>query len=168
MSTAEADRAASAGIRLPVWQPWAAVALFALLLHFAWEMLQFPLFAGMSAAPHGTATRACLIATLGDGAISLFAYAGASGAARTATWVIRPRAPTVCAFFALGFAMAIAAEVANVRLLARWSYGPAMPTLLGIGLTPILQWTVVPPLILWLARAHVAGRITLTRREFGK
>ena len=67
------------------------MALFALLPHFAWEMLQFPLFAGMTDAPHGQSTRACLLATLGDGAISLAAFASAAAVARDRLWLLRPR-----------------------------------------------------------------------------
>ena len=40
------------------------VATFALLLNFAWEILQAPLYAGMAGLPHAQVTKASLLATL--------------------------------------------------------------------------------------------------------
>lgn len=163
MPTAEASPRTP--LRIPSWQPWTAVGLFALLLHFVWEMLQFPLFIGMSAAPHGEATRACLIATLGDAAIILIGYGCAAAVTRSRLWALRPGTAGIAVYLAVGLALALLAEYIAVRVLARWSYAPAMPTVLGIGLAPLLQWVVVPPLILWLVRTHVAGRTALSTKE---
>lgn len=55
------------------WQPWAALAGFAFLLNFAWEMDQAPLYRAMATAPHWTAVRICTLATAGDVAILLMA-----------------------------------------------------------------------------------------------
>ncbi|WP_162899861.1 hypothetical protein [Halomonas sp. JS92-SW72] len=45
----------------------------------------------------------------------------------------------------------------------RWQYGELMPTLplLGTGLAPLLQWLLLPPLIVWLARRQLLGVIYL-------
>ena len=45
--------------------PELAVALFSFLLHFVWEMLQVPAFAGMTEMPHWEGIRLCLSATIG-------------------------------------------------------------------------------------------------------
>ena len=52
----------------------AVFSLFSFLFHFAWEILQGPLFAGMSDARHAAATLICLQATLGDVAIALAGF----------------------------------------------------------------------------------------------
>jgi hypothetical protein len=139
------------------WQPWTAFALFAFLLNFAWEMLQFPLFAGMARAPHAAATAACLRATLGDVAITLVACGAGAVAARSQQWIIVSARTPAAVYLAVALLLAIAAEVVNLHLLRRWAYSAAMPTLLGIGLVPILQWLTVPPLVLWLARRHLGS-----------
>jgi hypothetical protein len=56
---------------------------------------------------------------------------------------------------ALGVAYTVFSEWLNVQILRRWSYTTAMPVLplIGIGLTPLLQWVVVPG----LAFAIIAG-----------
>lgn len=46
-------------------------------------------------------------------------------------------------------------EWLNVYVWQRWAYSPDMPLVLGIGLTPLLQWLLVPVLTLWLTRRHL-------------
>lgn len=56
----------------------------------------------------------------------------------------------------LGTAYTVFSEWMNITVLRSWSYTEAMPTLdLGgfrIGLTPLVQWLVLPPVALYLAR----------------
>jgi hypothetical protein len=49
-------------------------------------------------------------------------------------------------------------EWANTRLWEGWGYGPGMPTIFGLGLTPLLQWIVLPPLALRLLTRSSAAR----------
>ena len=46
----------------------------------------------------------------------------------------------------LGIAYTNLSEWLNVQILRRWSYTAAMPVLplVGTGLTPLLQWLIVP------------------------
>jgi hypothetical protein len=46
----------------------------------------------------------------------------------------------------VGLAYTAFSEWQNVYQDANWSYAPAMPLLFGIGLAPLLQWIVIPPL----------------------
>jgi hypothetical protein len=139
----------------PPWQPWAAVAGFAFLLHFAWEMLQFPLYAGMAAARHDAATWTCVRATLGDVLIALLAFAAASVAARSRLWFRRRPGAALAVYLASGLGTTIVVEVLSVSYWRRWAYAPAMPMVLGVGLAPLAQWVVVPLLTVWLVRRHI-------------
>jgi hypothetical protein len=81
------------------WQPWTAVAGFAFLLNFVWEMWQVPFYRTIVAASHLDAVVVC--------------------------------------------------------------NAPLMPTVFGIGLTPLIQWLVLPPVALWLAARHLgAGKMS--------
>ena len=151
--------------RLAWWQPWAALAGFALLLHVAWESLQAPLDVGMEAGAHGPATRACALATLGDAAITLVAYGAVAALARDRAWgLVEPTGRAwrrrLGAYLVAGEAVTVALELLNVHVLERWAYGPGMGAVAGVGVAPLAQWLLVPPLVLWLARRHVAGGIT--------
>ncbi len=54
-----------------------------------------------------------------------------------------------------GLAVTVAPEWLNVHVWRRWAYGEDMPVVLGVGLTPLLLWVIVPLLTLWLARRHL-------------
>jgi hypothetical protein len=141
--------------RLPWWQPWTAVALFAFLLHFAWEMLQVPFYAGMERAAHWRAVLTCSGATAGDVVITLVAYGMVAGMARDRGWLRRPSLGRVALYVAVGLAVTVVIELLGVYVLGLHAYAPAMPRVAGVGLTPILQWILLPPLTLWLARRHL-------------
>jgi hypothetical protein len=147
-------RPASTSVRLPPWQPWAALALFSGLTHFAWEMLQAPFYQGMAAAPHWPVVRICALASAGDVLLGLAAYAVVAAALRDRAWLFDPRGARIAGYLGVGLAITVALEALNVDVLRRWSYSPSMPRVFGIGLAPLLQWIVVPLVVLWLARRH--------------
>ena len=137
-------------------------ALFALLLHFPWEMLQAPLWVGMANLAHAEGVRVCTIAALGDIAIALAAYWSGSLAARSRLWLLDPPRGAWIAYLLVGLAITIAYEFAATGPLAFWEYSSSQPRLpiLGTGLAPVVQWLLLPPIILWLTRVHVLGRIS--------
>lgn len=61
--------------------------------------------------------------------------------------------------FALGVAYAVYSEWVNVVVRHAWAYSSLMPVLppLGTGLSPLLQWMVIPPLA-FLAVSRIASR----------
>ena len=154
---AAAARSGAPTPRGPRWQPWAALALFAFLLNFVWEVLQAPFYRGMADSAHWTAVRTCTLATVGDVVIMLVAYALVAAPARDRWWLAVPTPARVGGFLTAGVAATIALKALNVYGLGRWAYGRLMPVVFGIGLAPVLQWLVLPPATLWLARRHLAG-----------
>ncbi|MGL1834438.1 hypothetical protein ACKVEX_12605 [Rhodocyclaceae bacterium SMB388] len=40
----------------------------------------------------------------------------------------------------------------NVHVAGSWAYVESMPTIVGIGVSPLLQWIVVPLTVIWLMR----------------
>ena len=142
------------GAHIPIWQPWTALALFAFLLNFIWEIVQSP-FYGMAGAPHEMAIRTCTLATLGDVVFTLAAYAAVAGVTRHRLWGVRWRPRYAIAFVAVGLLLTVVAEYVNVFVLLRYQYAPEMPRLAGIGVSPLLQWLIIPIIALWLTRRHL-------------
>lgn len=124
------------------------------LVHFPWEFLQAPLYAGLADAQHWPATVLCLTATLGDVVITWAAYAIVGMGVRSKLWLQAPTVGRMASFLALGVGITVGAEALNVYGLGRWSYGDLMPLVFGIGLSPLLQWIALPPLTIWLAKRH--------------
>lgn len=142
--------------------PEFSVFLFALLLNYPWELIQAPLFEGMAVAPHWEAVKVCTRATFGDGIIMLIAFWAVAFAVRSRRWLLNPRAWEVAAFIAAGVLITIVIEHFATRSSHPswgWAYSSLMPTLpvLGTGLTPLLQWIMLPGLVLWLSRRQFAG-----------
>jgi hypothetical protein len=145
------------------YQPWLAMAGFAFLIHFAWEMLQAPFYAGLSEARHWPEVLRCARATLGDVGITLAGYAVGAVSARDRYWVARPTPRVTALYLVTGMCLTVALELYSVRLTARWAYGPSMPVVLGVGVLPIAQWLFLPPVVLWLARSTCVAEGSLGR-----
>jgi hypothetical protein len=132
------------------------LAVFALLLNFPWDVLQAPLFDGMAAAPHSAVIGACLQATLGDAVIMLLAHAGIVAVTRRRRWVLMPSRREVAGFVAVGVGITAVIEWLATRghWAQTWAYSTAMPVIPGIeiGVSPLLQWVVVPLVALWFLR----------------
>ena len=128
-----------------------AIALAAYTLHFAWEMGQAFLFTPMDRLPFWQATAWCARAAGWDVVISAAAYFVAALAARSIFWPRRRTPWPVAIYFLVGLGITIAIERWAVSA-GRWEYRDAMPTLAGIGLTPLLQWIVIPAMILVILR----------------
>jgi len=135
------------------------VVVFALLLNFPWEFLQVPLFEQMPDAPHWEAVKTCSQATLGDAAIMLAAYWAVAAVRGSRTWIAKPDTAGVALFAMLGvLTTAIIERLALAGLwIDSWTYSAAMPVVpgIGVGLSPLLQWVVLPPLVVWFVKRQI-------------
>lgn len=145
------------------------VALFAFLLNFTWEFLQVPFFKEMPEMAHWEAVLFCTRATLGDVLIALSAYWVVAGIRRSRDWIYRPDVLAIVAFLLVGVLITIVLEWHATQVQQRWQYAEIMPTLplLGTGLAPLMQWLLLPPLILWFARRQLIAERYLQQSEPG-
>ncbi len=137
--------------RLP---PEVDLLVLSFLGHFAWEILQAPLFASLGQTEHFAGILICLKATLGDLAIALAAFWSAALVGRDRNWIADTGAAALAVFFAVGLLMTVGLEYLHTEVTNRWAYDRVMPTLpiIGTGLSPILQWVFVPLFVLWYMR----------------
>jgi hypothetical protein len=124
-------------------------------LNLAWETAQLPLYTLWSEASAGTIAFSVAHCTAGDIAIG-------AGALIMVLVVGRERALSqwrwwrIAVWTALaGAAYTVFSEWNNTAILGSWAYSGLMPVLklagIDIGLSPLLQWLVLPPLALYLA-----------------
>ena len=139
--------------------PEVNVAIFAFLLNFPWEFLQVPFFEGMPGMPHWDAVLFCTRAAVGDVGIALVAFWGVAGVAGTRSWLLYPTFRQGFGFVAAGLAITLAFEWLAIEVWDRWEYADAMPTLpvIGTGALPILQWLLLPPVVIWFAGRQIRG-----------
>lgn len=135
------------------------VVLFALLLNLPWEFAQIPLYEGMGRMTHWDGVRICMRATGGDAVIALGAFGVAAVVAGSRRWVFAPHVPQLAAFMLTGLVVTILIEFAATRSwgVFDWRYTPSMPVvpIIGTGLAPLMQWIIVPPLVLWFVRRQI-------------
>lgn len=109
-----------------------------LAANFAWEMAQMPLYATRMSVGR------CMAAAGGDLVLTLAALA-------LGGILARGRRPM---FWALTVVLLTSAAVLIEALalsVGRWAYAVTMPTLLGIGLPPLLQLPLIGLASVWLA-----------------
>ena len=72
--------------------------------------------------------------------------------------MLAPTRGHLAAFVAVGVIITTMMERLATGPLERWAYAERMPIvpLVDIGLVPVLQWIVLPPLIVWFVRRQVA------------
>lgn len=122
------------------------------LLNGVWEFLQSPLYADHDRGViYVVWTR--LHCTIGDLMILVLSFWGASLLFGTRFWCFRESNRPLLVFLGLGFAYTIWSEWFNTRVALSWEYSNLMPQVFGIGLTPLLQWLILPlVLIVWMRR----------------
>ena len=123
-------------------------------LNLAWEAAQLPLYKLWTEGSPGFIAFSVVHCTLGDaiiGTVALVLALVATRAPALAHWRwVRIAAATVIA----GVTYTVISEWTNLAL-DNWTYSALMPVLpvltVEIGLSPLAQWLLLPPLALWLA-----------------
>lgn len=143
-------------------QPETTILIFAFLLNYPWEFLQAPFYEGLAHAAHWQAVKVCTRAAGGDAVIMLAAYASVAAVAADRWWLRAPSQRRMIGFLAIGILVTIVIEILATRSdysAWGWQYSGLMPLLPGldVGLTPILQWILLPPLTIWFARRQLGA-----------
>ena len=134
----------------PSWSFFVALFLAAFGLNWPWEIVQMPAYAETAGRFYSPVALAHIVPALGDVALTFAVYgvcALAAGRLRlSGSW------NEYAAAALLGGAVAAAYEWKALSS-GWWAYGETMPVvpLLGVGLWPLLQLTLLVPLALWLA-----------------
>lgn len=136
-----------------VWGDLASIFVVAAIVNYAWELARSPLYARPQEGP--TRLWHCGLASLGDGVMVLLILA--------AGWLVlgrhdcfeRSGAGGYLVMLVSGLVLSISVEWASLHVLRLWDYTERMPRLpgLGVGITPVLQMLILPPLIVRIVAA---------------
>ncbi|MEK6591765.1 MAG: hypothetical protein AABZ67_01655 [Pseudomonadota bacterium] len=129
---------------------WSALAF---VLNLAWEVAHVRLYTIWADAERISIAWAVVHCSLGDVAIALTMFTLAGIALRQADWALHQ--PWAGGTIVVIGTMAFTAwsEWYNVYQTGSWGYTASMPMILGIGLFPLLQWLILPPLMAITYRA---------------
>lgn len=140
--------------------PEVTVAFLSFCLHFVWEFVQVPTYAGMADMNHWEGIKVCLSATVGDVGFALTAFWVTALAARSRRWIADPAGWQLGLFVAVGVGLTVGFEYYYTEVSLRWTYSELMPRVppFGTGLSPLVQWLVIPLLVASLTRRVVRTR----------
>ena len=137
----------------------ATVFTIAVPVNYLWELGQSPLY--LPASRLRDMWWHCLVASLGDGVIIGIIYVACVFLFRERDWYVRMSASRWRALLTAGLTVGFLVEWVGLQM-HRWAYADTMPILpvVVVGLVPILQMLVMPPLVLWLCRIRSSRRPT--------
>ncbi len=140
---------------------FATTVLASFVLNEIWEMAQMPTYVETAGHPWTSTLGLCTRAAVGDVGIILGIYGAGALAAGDLGWGLRGRWNIYAAAAVLGLSYATLVEHAALAA-GRWSYTEQMPVvpMLGAGLWPLLQMSLLPPLTFWIAQSWAGRRDT--------
>jgi uncharacterized membrane protein (UPF0136 family) len=124
---------------------WVYIAASA-VLHLLWELVQLPLYTIWTTGTAREIAFALVHCTAGDLLIAALALIVALLAVGHRDWPHRRFVPVAVAAVVIGLSYTVYSEWLNTVVRKSWTYSALMPTLpwIGTGLSPFMQWLVVP------------------------
>jgi hypothetical protein len=132
----------------------AGIFLVAVLLNLTWEVAQMQVYAfprrGLLIDLVG-----CLVPSLGDGLMTLAIYWSGWLVFGRPVWIMRPGFAGFALAALVGLVLAVGVEWNALYRTGAWAYGPEMPLVpvLGVGLLPVLQMLLLPPVTFLAVRS---------------
>ncbi len=137
----------------------AVLFVVSVLINYPWERAQATLYVMLdgSSIPRWL----CVMASLVDGLLVLLLYTVGARIFARPTWFEQPGVRGYAVMLAGGLVIGTSVEWMTIYAAPQWTYTSRMPLLLGIGLVPIAQMLVLPPLVFrivtaWNRRAAAA------------
>jgi len=132
------------------------LCFFSFFLNFFWEVVQ-TYFYTLKDSPFSKMLYGWFHCTLGDVILTIGSFWLVSAASRNRKWLLKLNRLNFIGFIMVGVVYAVLSEWANVHMFKSWGYNQSMPIIpwVQMGLTPFLQWIVIPPIVILLVRHHL-------------
>ncbi|MEA5625199.1 hypothetical protein [Nostoc sp. UHCC 0251] len=144
------------------WVVWILAApetnlfLFSFLFHFVYEVWQSPYFDFYQMPSLADKVNYITHCTVGDGIITVICYWLISWWCRR-YWILRPTWKLTILFTGLGWLYTFSSEIYRVHIAKLYSVSALAVPGVGISWLPLLQWVILPPLVLSFARRYMLG-----------
>ncbi|SEL74736.1 hypothetical protein SAMN05443999_107206 [Roseovarius azorensis] len=127
--------------------------VYAAVGHLIWEMAHIPLYTIWVEGTWGEIAFAVVHCTGGDLLITMSTLLLALFLVGGQAWPSERARRVLLLTVALGVSYTIFSEWLNIVIRAAWAYRDIMPVVpvIDAGLTPLLQWIIVPTLAYWAA-----------------
>ena len=125
------------------------VVFIALILNLIWEFSHYQLYFDYNSI---TGAKHLVIASIGDFLWISLIFGVISLINKKMNWIKNPKRNDYLLAILFGMIIAIFIEVVNVYFLGRWAYKEIMPTIFGIGLSPLVQLAITSILSLKIGK----------------
>lgn len=123
----------------------------AVLINLPWEVAQMSLYVAEGSVV--ISLWYCFLASIGDGLLVLLIFAAGWLVFRRQDWFTQPGVRGYLLMLAAGASIAVVVEWVASGIAGQWAYAEGMPLVLGVGLAPLIQMLVLPPLIFRIVSA---------------
>ncbi|WP_276348872.1 hypothetical protein [Daejeonella sp. JGW-45] len=126
------------------------IFILAFILNLAWELLQGPLYSGFTYnAEHMSF---CALASIADAIMVVLLYFALTLIYKNVFWIRELTVKRILLIMLIGGIGAVLAEARHVQA-GSWIYNDSMPIIpyTNVGLSPILQFIILPGLIYFLS-----------------
>lgn len=148
--------------------PELSIFFLSFFLNFFWEVVQ-TYFYTIRDSPFSAMLYGWIHCTLGDVIITIGSFWLVSILSRNRRWFLRLNRLSFIGFIIVGVVYTLFSEWLNVHIFRSWGYNESMPIIpyIKVGLTPFLQWIIVPPAVILLVRHHLLLDKEVARKKEG-
>jgi hypothetical protein len=136
----------------------AVIAVLSFLLNYVWESLHEAFLYKQHSFKAVKYVVMMLYVSTVDASVILGMYLGVAALWKDILWLREMKWQQAFVVCVAGMAIAAFIEYRSVLVLKEWSYTPLMPTIFGIGVSPLLQLSVTGLLTFWLTRTILFGK----------
>ena len=96
--------------------------------------------------------------TIGDVLIALVSFWLVALISKNRQWILKPSKADLFLFILFSVSYTIFSEITNVTIKNLWGYSDLMPGIpyIGAGVVPVVQWIVIPPLIIFFVKRQLS------------
>jgi uncharacterized protein YacL len=131
--------------------------LFAFLLNFVYEVWQAPYYEFYRQPTLSDKIKDLTHCSFGDGVITLISAWVVSVFARSRYWVINSTPKFTLLFTGVGLVITLVVETYRVNVTKTYGVPVLAVPVLGMSWLAVLQWIILPPLVLYLAYRQMLG-----------
>ena len=146
--------------RRSLWCVGGFYLVISAMMHLVWEFAHMPLYGVWKTGSSGEIAYNGLHCTIGDVMIAAASLLTAILVTGRGRWPAERWSVVTVSAVVLSIGYTVFSEWHNVFVSKAWAYSELMPLVpgTGIGLSPFLQWLVIPTLGLWLTGRRLKDR----------